>query len=112
LKGTGTPAGDPIEAEAISTAFFKNNPPAGGITDRLFVGSIKTVVGHTEGTAGLAGLLKASLALQNGVIPPNRLFQNLAPSVKPFYDNLEIATIAKPWPNVEGNGPRRASVNR
>ncbi|RDL40494.1 uncharacterized protein BP5553_00473 [Venustampulla echinocandica] len=109
--GTGTPAGDPIEAEAISTAFFRNHPPKGRNADPLFVGSIKTVVGHTEGTAGLAGLLKASLALQNGVIPPNRLFDKLAPAVKPFYDKLEIARNAKPWPSVEHKAPRRASVN-
>ncbi|KAF1937576.1 putative hybrid NRPS/PKS enzyme [Clathrospora elynae] len=108
--GTGTPAGDPIEAEAISTAFFKNNTPT-CVTDPLYVGSIKTIVGHTEGTAGLAGLLKASLALKHGFIPPNRLFENLAPAVKPFYNNLEIATNAKPWPAVEDGSSRRASLN-
>lgn len=108
--GTGTPAGDPIEAEAISTAFFENNTPT-RVTDPLYVGSIKTVVGHTEGTAGLAGLLKASLALKHGLIPPNRLFENLAPAVKPFYNNLEIATNAKPWPVVEDGAARRASLN-
>lgn len=56
--GTGTAAGDPIEAQAISEAFF----PQGESNDRMYVGSIKTVVGHLEGCAGLAGLLKASLA--------------------------------------------------
>lgn len=110
ILGTGTPAGDPIEAEAISTAFFKKASTA-RTTDPLYVGSIKTVIGHTEGTAGLAGLLKASLALQNGVIPPNRLFDKLAPAVKPFYGNLQIATKAKPWPSIDNDAPRRASVN-
>jgi hybrid polyketide synthase / nonribosomal peptide synthetase ACE1 len=81
------------------------------VTDPLYVGSIKTVVGHTEGTAGLAGLLKASLALKHGIIPPNRLFENLAPAVRPFYNNLEIATQAKPWPLLEDGVPRRASLN-
>ncbi|CAG8973054.1 hypothetical protein HYALB_00010828 [Hymenoscyphus albidus] len=110
--GTGTPAGDPIEAEAISTAFWKHHHPRGiQDPDPLFVGSIKTVVGHTEGTAGLAGLIKASLALQNAVIPPNRLFDKLSPSVKPFYGHLKIATKAEPWPAVAPNAPRRASVN-
>ena len=75
------------------------------------MGSIKTVIGHTEGTAGLAGLLKASLALKYGVIPPNRLFDKLSPSVEPFYTNLEITTKAKPWPSIEYGSPRRASVN-
>lgn len=105
--GTGTPAGDPIEAEAISTAFF------GGQRDQhqtLYVGSIKTIVGHTEGTAGLAAVLKASLALQNGTVPPNLLFENLNPAIKPFYGRLEVPTRPRSWPDTNG-GPRRVSVN-
>ncbi|PYH42430.1 PKS-NRPS hybrid synthetase psoA [Aspergillus saccharolyticus JOP 1030-1] len=109
--GTGTPAGDPTEAEAIHNAFFQNNPPPQNLRSLLFVGSIKTVIGHTEGTAGLAGLLKASLALQHGVIPPNLLFERLAPSVKPFYNYLRIPVKSQPWPAIEPNAPRRASVN-
>ncbi|EPS29069.1 hypothetical protein PDE_04017 [Penicillium oxalicum 114-2] len=107
--GTGTPTGDPLEAAAIRQAFF----PGDNNQDRgcLFVGSIKTVVGHTEGTAGLAGVLKASLALRNGIIPPNLLFNQLNPKIKPFYTNLEIATAAKPWPVLPAGVPRRASVN-
>lgn len=73
------------------------------------MGSIKTTLGHTEGTAGLAGLIKSSLAIQNATIPPNLLFDNLSSSVEPFYGNLQIAKAALPWPKV--NGPRRASVN-
>jgi hybrid polyketide synthase/nonribosomal peptide synthetase ACE1 len=107
--GTGTPTGDPIEAEAISSVF------ALGRSDEdipLYVGSIKTVVGHTEGTAGLAGILKASLALQHAIIPPNLLFENLNPSVTPFYRRLCIPTVASRWPSVPNGMPRRASVNR
>ncbi|KAI3109622.1 hypothetical protein CBS147333_5269 [Penicillium roqueforti] len=106
--GTGTPTGDPLEAAAISNAFF---PARGEENDRLYVGSIKTVVGHTEGTAGLAGVLKASLALQNRTIPPNLLFNQLNPKIEPFYTNLEITTTAKPWPVLPSGVPRRASVN-
>ncbi|KAI0890579.1 uncharacterized protein GGS22DRAFT_194555 [Annulohypoxylon maeteangense] len=109
--GTGTPAGDPIEAEAISSAFW---PPEAGTIDnsgRLLVGSIKTVVGHTEGTAGLAGILKASLALQNSIIPPNLLFERLNPKIMPFYTHLEVPTTASTWPAVCQGNPRRASVN-
>ncbi|KAG5745013.1 hypothetical protein H9Q70_012287 [Fusarium xylarioides] len=108
--GTGTPAGDPIEAEAISKAFFEN-----GAVDKsrgpLYVGSIKTTHGHTEGTAGIAAILKASLALQHAFIPPNLLFDNLNPNVAPFYENLEILKKARPWPTVDPGQPRRASVN-
>ncbi|KAI4671892.1 putative Hybrid PKS-NRPS biosynthetic cluster [Alternaria triticimaculans] len=108
--GTGTAAGDPKEAEAISKAFFHPGDSTSHSGDPLYVGSIKTVIGHTEGTAGLAGLLKASLAVQHGVIPPNLLFNKLHPAVEPFYTNLEIATSSKPWPNL-ADGIRRASVN-
>ncbi|KAE8373286.1 putative hybrid NRPS/PKS enzyme [Aspergillus bertholletiae] len=109
--GTGTPAGDPTEAGAIYSAFFPVDMPKTPGSDPLYVGSIKTVVGHTEGTAGLAGLLKASLALQHATIPPNRLFERVSSTVKPFYGDLQIATAAKKWPIADPNGPRRASVN-
>lgn len=110
--GTGTPAGDPIEAEAIYKAFFANTSGFHPQSDPLYVGSIKTVLGHTEGTAGVAALLKASLALQHASIPPNLLFENLSETVAPFYKNLEITKSAKPWPLVSSSKQiRRASVN-
>ena len=114
--GTGTPAGDPIEAEAIHTAFFGDGPKAtfkrSAVSDEpLYVGSIKTVIGHTEGTAGLAGLMKASLAIQHNIIPPNCLLDHLNPNIKPFYDNVEITKHAKTWPKVEAGAVRRSSVN-
>ncbi|KAL8923718.1 MAG: hypothetical protein Q9208_004470 [Pyrenodesmia sp. 3 TL-2023] len=113
--GTGTTAGDAvvstISSEAISKAFFgqEHKDPDPGTT--LYVGSIKTVIGHTEGTAGLAGLLKASLAIQHGVVPPNMLFNKLSPAVAPFYNNLEIVTSATRWPDLPKGVARRASVN-
>ncbi|TIC90982.1 Lovastatin nonaketide synthase mokA [Colletotrichum higginsianum] len=108
--GTGTPAGDPQEAEAISTAFFPNTTDDTDKQD-LYVGSIKTVVGHTEGTAGIAGLLKCSLAVQNGVVPPNLLLEKLNPRVEPFCEHLRVPKEATPWPAVAEGQPRRASVN-
>lgn len=102
--------GDPLEAEAVSSAFFPAGHSFGH--SKLYVGSIKTVVGHTEGTAGLAGLLKASLALQAGQVPPNLLFDSLSPKVAPFYGNLEIVTgECVPWPAIARGAARRASVN-
>ncbi|KAJ5815771.1 hypothetical protein N7474_007548 [Penicillium riverlandense] len=112
--GTGTPAGDPVEAEAISTAFFgpsANYYRRSGQELPLYVGSIKTVIGHTEGTAGLAAVLKASLALQCGIIPPNLLLNELSPTVRPFYNDLEILKSAQDWPELPSGVPRRASVN-
>ncbi|KAJ8112708.1 hypothetical protein ONZ43_g5332 [Nemania bipapillata] len=114
--GTGTPAGDPIEAEAISNAFFPYKGSMNGDSHTkkdhpLYVGSIKTVLGHTEGSAGIAAILRASLALQNSTIPPNLLFNKLSERVAPFYDNLEILREAKPWPELAFGQVRRASVN-
>ena len=111
--GIGTPAGDPIEADAISGAFFgdEKSQTSKEHGRPLYVGSIKTVVGHTEGTAGIAAVLKASLAIQHSCIPPNLLFDNLSPDVAPFYDNLEIRRTATSWPDVPSTQPKRASVN-
>lgn len=115
--GTGTPAGDPAEAEAIHRAFFLSrdgaqlpNPLDLGRDHPLYVGSIKTILGHTEGAAGVAALIKVSLALQRGVITPNLLFDELSDRVAPFYKNVEIPQAQRPWPAVE-EGARRASVN-
>lgn len=106
--GTGTPAGDPVEARAISDAF-----KGGDISTEnpLYVGSIKTVIGHLEGGAGLAGVLKVLLALKHRVIPPNLLFNELNPSIAPFYGPLQIPTTAIPWPDLPAGVPARASVN-
>ena len=108
--GTGTPAGDPIEAQAIQDAFFKSDR-YGPALNTLYCGSVKTVIGHTESTAGLAGLIKASLAIKNSIIPPNLLFESLAPAVEPFYEGLRIPTAAIPWPALRPGSVRRASVN-
>ncbi|RAK95573.1 BcPKS5, polyketide synthase [Aspergillus ibericus CBS 121593] len=105
--GTGTPAGDPQEAEAISRSFFGD----GKVTDPLFVGSIKTVIGHTEGAAGLASLIGSALAMQHGTIPPNLHFKKLSARVAPFYTHLKIPTSATPWPTTLPGQPRRVSVN-
>lgn len=110
--GTGTPTGDPLEARAVHEALGKHivvdespgRPP-------LYVGSIKTVIVHTEATAGIAGIIKASLDLQNGLIPPNLLFERLNPAIEPLYHGLQVP-VGKPvpWP-ATGASPRRASVN-
>lgn len=106
--GTGTPAGDPIEARAIHDAFFPDNEKSDHV---MYVGSIKTVVGHLEGCAGIAGLIKASEAVRRGVIPPNMLFEHLNPAIAPYYNNLRIPQETIPWPKLGEGIPRRASIN-
>ncbi|KAI1296127.1 hypothetical protein F5Y03DRAFT_398957 [Xylaria venustula] len=107
--GTGTLAGDPIEAQAIHDTFFPGD--RGQYDGQLIVGSIKTVIGHTEASAGLAGVLKASLAVQHGQIPGNLHFRELNPKIRPFYEHLRVATELTPWPTLSGGEPRRVSVN-
>ncbi|KAL8986722.1 MAG: hypothetical protein Q9177_004009, partial [Variospora cf. flavescens] len=105
--GTGTKAGDPKEAAAISKCF----PQKGENDTPLYVGSVKTVIGHTEGAAGLAGLLKGSEIIQNGLIPPNLLFNSLNPDIEPYYKGLHVPTTLTPWPKLPEGVPRRVSVN-
>ncbi|KAI2622267.1 beta-ketoacyl synthase domain-containing protein [Xylaria nigripes] len=116
--GTGTAAGDPREAAAINAAFFTNPDTANDVTQprsvvdkKLLVGSIKTVIGHTEAAAGLAGLLKVVWSMKHGIVPPNLHFETLNPSVEPHYEHLEIPTVQMPWPEPAPGQPRRASVN-
>ncbi|KAL4966565.1 type I polyketide synthase [Aspergillus stella-maris] len=119
--GTGTLVGDPQEASAIYRAFFGDPPGDNGAgysdddmgveQDVLHVGSIKTVVGHTEGLAGLAGIIKASLSLQNKKIAPNLLFDSLNPALTPYTRHLRVPTAAIPWASLPHGVPRRVSVN-
>ena len=116
--GTGTQAGDPREAAAISKSFFgtgdeqdSHEPNKQRGSEKLLVGSVKTVIGHTEGAAGIAGLLKVALAMQHRLVPPNQHFHILNPSVAPFYKNLKIPTVETPWPSVPKGQPLRSSVN-
>ncbi|KAK3388686.1 hypothetical protein B0T20DRAFT_484257 [Sordaria brevicollis] len=113
--GTGTAAGDPNEARAIEDAFFgRNSSTADQDTaevSKLLVGSVKTVIGHTEGAAGLAGLFKVVHAMTNGTVPPNLHFNRLQPAVAKYYSHLEVPTKAIAWPAVPAGQPRRATVN-
>ena len=72
--GTGTEVGDAIEAEAIASVFSRGRD----IGKPLIVGSIKTNIGHTESTAGLAGLIKTILMLEKSKILPNHDFKQLS----------------------------------
>ncbi|KAH8667031.1 hypothetical protein BX600DRAFT_380683 [Xylariales sp. PMI_506] len=106
--GTGTKAGDPREAAAIHQVFGRCQDTTRG---PLYVGSVKTVIGHLEGAAGLAGLLKASAMVQSGAIVPNLLFRRLNPDIEPYYNGLQVPTELLPWPKLPEGAPRRVSVN-
>ncbi|MFB4271151.1 SDR family NAD(P)-dependent oxidoreductase [Nonomuraea sp. GTA35] len=87
--GTGTFLGDPIEARAIAAA----------IRTPVLLGSAKTNLGHLEAAAGVAGLIKAVLALHHGVIPPSLHFRRPNPHIP--WDTLEVVTSPTPWPRAD-----------
>ena len=111
--GTGTAAGDPREAGAIYNSFFggPKSEKEDETSAKVIVGSIKTIIGHTEGAAGIAGVLKVALALKHRIIPPNQHFETLNPSIEPFYKHLKIPTICTAWPPAPPGQPLRSSVN-
>ncbi|KAK4112601.1 ketoacyl-synt-domain-containing protein [Canariomyces notabilis] len=112
--GTGTSAGDPTEAHAIEDAFFgpiNHLSPKKAAETKILVGSIKTVIGHTEGAAGLAGLLKVVESMRNGSVPPNLHLDKLSPAVEKFYTNLLVPTDPIAWPEPPTGRPKRGSVN-
>jgi acyl transferase domain-containing protein len=75
--GTGTQAGDSTELGAISETFDETRDPK----EPIFVESVKTNIGHLEGCAGVAGLVKGVLMLEKGLIPPNLYFENVNPRI-------------------------------
>ena len=103
--GTATALGDPVEIQALTRAFRTGT----GRTQFCAVGSVKSNFGHLEQCAGMAGLIKAALALDRGLIPPSLYFDTPNPRIpfarSPFFVNTE----ALPFP--EGDTPRRAGVN-
>ncbi|PNY20709.1 Polyketide synthase [Tolypocladium capitatum] len=103
--GTGTPLGDPLELDAVGAVF---GPSRRGTSIPLYVGSVKTNVGHTEGTAGLAGVAKAVLALEKGYIPANAGFETLNPKLRLEEWGLALPLETMPWPTP---GLRRVSIN-
>lgn len=103
--GTGTGLGDPMELSAISTTLGLAREPGQG---PLYVGSIKSNIGHTEGCSGLAGVIKSVLCLEKGMLVPNAGFENLNPKLKLKDWNLALPMTVMPWPTA---GLRRISVN-
>jgi len=103
--GTGTPMGDPIEIAALSEVFKRGTDSKGFCA----IGSLKPNVGHLEAAAGVAGLIKTVLALENEAIPPSINCTTPSPEIgfpeTPFFVNTEL----RPWPR--GEAPRRAGVS-
>ncbi len=92
--GTGTLLGDPIEANALGSVFSADRDPA----CPLLVGSVKSNIGHLEPAAGIAGLIKTTLALQQRLIPPNLHFTLPNPHIDFERLRLRVPTTPTPWP--------------
>lgn len=103
--GTGTSLGDPIEAQAAGAAYGIGR----AANDPLLIGSAKTNIGHLEAAAGIAGVIKVVLSLENELLPQHRNFQNPSPHIP--WDRLPVEVVkeATAW---ERNGrPRIAGVS-
>lgn len=105
--GTGTSVGDKSEIGALNMVFGS----ASGTPQRCAVGSVKSMIGHTKVAAGLAALIKASLALKHRVLPPTIGVEKPVSGVdfakSPFYINTEI----RPWLGAGDSAPRRCGVS-
>ncbi|HET9713109.1 MAG TPA: type I polyketide synthase, partial [Pyrinomonadaceae bacterium] len=103
--GTGTPIGDPIEVEALSRVFRRQTSRKGFCA----LGSVKTNIGHLDTASGVAGLIKASLAIKHREIPPTLHFEKPNPALDldntPFYVNNTLVT------RESGPNPFRAAVS-
>ncbi|OLN84398.1 Lovastatin diketide synthase LovF 12 [Colletotrichum chlorophyti] len=100
--GTGTAAGDAAELDAISKVFCSSRDSP------LYVGSVKSNIGHLEGVSGLAALIKATMMLEKNAIPPNVNFVQPKEDLRLDERKIKIPTGLYQWPR---NEPKRVSVN-
>lgn len=105
MHGTGTKLGDPIEVGAVAATYGAGHTNA----DLLKIGSVKSNIGHLEGAAGVASIIKVLLSLRNNMIPANLHFQEPNPFIDWEHSHIKVVAENTPW--VKENGLRIAAVN-
>ncbi|MFE2228298.1 type I polyketide synthase [Streptomyces kronopolitis] len=104
--GTGTPVGDPIEVAALTAAFSTPAARPGSV----LLGAVKTNIGHTDTAAGVAGLIKAVLALEHRFVPGNLHFKEPNPRIDFASGPFLLPTTGVDWHTADDR-PRRAGVS-
>src|SRR5208282_1479412 len=104
--GTSTAVGDVVEAQSMIDVLASSHLPAHSVA----LGSVKSNFGHLKGAAGAAGLLKATLALRNKVLPPSVHCEHLNPNIDFAHSPLYVNTELKPW-TMPADGVRRAGLS-
>ncbi|MEM9058513.1 MAG: beta-ketoacyl synthase N-terminal-like domain-containing protein, partial [Pseudomonadota bacterium] len=104
--GTGTVAGDTAELETVTRLLRAS----GAAANQTAIGSVKTLIGHTKATAGIAGLVKTCLALHHKVLPPHANVTSPSRSIADPDSPLYLVSDAMPWP-AHPDHPRRAGVS-
>lgn len=103
--GTGTPLGDPIEMDALREVLLEKRP----VERCCAIGSVKTNIGHLEAAAGIAGLIKAALAIEHGEVPAHLHLQRFNPAAAFDDGRLMVPRQTSAWPS--SGAPRRAGVS-